>query len=83
MKKPLVLFILVFFTTLALAACASGPKSVDLQITMKEYEFSSTRFEVPASAEVTLTLINDGTLEHEIVFMNFGKTVTLPLSDDD
>lgn len=83
MKKPLTLFIFVFFATIVLAACAAGPKSVELQITMKEYEFSPSRFEIPASAEVTLTLINDGTLEHEIVFMNLGKTVSLPFSDDD
>jgi uncharacterized cupredoxin-like copper-binding protein len=64
-----------------LAGC--GPKTAAIQVTMKEYEFSPTSLEVPASAEVTLTLINDGTLEHEMVIMNLGALATAPFDDDD
>jgi uncharacterized cupredoxin-like copper-binding protein len=65
------------------AGCTTGPAQVDVTVTMKEYEFAPNTLEIPASAEVTLTLINDGALEHEFVLMNFGKSVSTPFSDDD
>lgn len=64
-----------------LAGC-SAPK-VEIIATMKEYTFEPNRWEVPAGAEVILTLINDGTLEHEFVIMIFGKTATAPFDEDD
>jgi uncharacterized cupredoxin-like copper-binding protein len=72
---------LILVLVMSLSAC--GPKSAELTITMTEYKFEPNTFEIPASAEVTLTLINDGTLEHELVIMNFEKYVTTPFDDDD
>lgn len=81
MKRWLILLLLVFSLVSILTGC--GPKTAEITVTMKEYEFAPTSLEVPASAEVTLTLINDGTLEHEMVIMNLGAMATAPFDDDD
>jgi uncharacterized cupredoxin-like copper-binding protein len=80
--KRLVFFVAVMLlTVVALTAC--GPNTAELTVSMHEYSFTPSRMEVPASAEVELTLLNDGTLEHEYVIMNFGTMATVPFSDDD
>lgn len=81
MKRTTGLILLVFLFVLVLSAC--GPKTAEITVTMKEYEFNPNRLEVPANAQVNLTLINDGTLEHEMVLMNFGTLATPPFDDDD
>lgn len=81
MKRISLIIMLAALFMLVLSAC--GPKTADITVTMNEYNFSPNRLEVPANAQVNLTLINDGTLEHEFVLMNFGTLATQPFSDDD
>lgn len=81
MKRILFFVAVVLMTVLVVSAC--GPNTAELTVTMHEYSFSPTTMRVPANAEVELTLINDGTLEHEFVLMNFGTSVTVPFSEDD
>lgn len=81
MKKFGVVVLVFALAAALLTAC--GPQAVEITVSMEEYKFSPTTIEVPANAEVTLSLINDGTLEHEMVIMIFGEQVTLPFDDDD
>ena len=81
MRRTFLITLLVALFMLLLSAC--GPKTADFTATLKEYSFTPNRFEVPANAQVNLTLINDGTLEHEFVIMNMGTLATAPFSDDD
>lgn len=81
MKRLLPPLLLIILLVGLLSAC--GPKTVNLTATLQEYSFTPNQFEVPANAEVNLTLINDGTLEHEFVIMNLGLMATPPFSDDD
>lgn len=57
---------------LALVACGGGepeaPEPVSFTIEMTEYAFTPNELNVSVGQEVTLHLINKGTLEHEIMF---------------
>jgi len=64
-----------------LAGC--GPKKVSLSVDLTDFTFTPSSWEIPAGAEVTITLVNNGTQEHEWVLMNKGYQVTIPFDDDD
>jgi uncharacterized cupredoxin-like copper-binding protein len=73
--------VLLGFLALGMAGC--GPKTATLDATLSDNKFTPAEWTVPAGAEVTINLKNDGTAVHEWVLMNNGKTVTVPFSDDD
>lgn len=60
------------FSILALiiVACSSGatPQPVSFTIDMTEYKFEPASLELKVGQEVTLTLVNSGQLQHEIMF---------------
>jgi len=64
-----------------LAAC--GPQQVAIAADMSEFEYQPPNWEVPANAQVTLTLTNDGTVVHTWTLMEAGYTVTPPFTKDD
>ncbi len=72
--------ILLVAATLMLGAC--GPKKVSLAITMTDFKFEPASWEVPAGAEVTVTLTNSGSVLHEWVLLKQGYIVTPPFSDE-
>jgi plastocyanin len=49
-------------------ASQKPPEPVSFTIDMTEYAFSPNELNVSVGQEVTLTLVNKGTLEHEIMF---------------
>lgn len=52
-----------------LTACSqAAPEPVSFDIHMSEYAFEPADIEVQVGQQVTLNLINDGVLEHEIMF---------------
>jgi len=83
LNKTRLLGLIVFMVSASLLLSACGPKSVILDVEMKEFAFIPDRFTVPAGAKVTLKLKNTGALEHEFVIMVFGKEATLPFNEDD
>ena len=64
-----------------LAAC--GPQQVAISATMSEFAYSPPDWEVPANAQVSLTLTNDGKVVHTWTLMEAGYTVTPPFTADD
>ena len=81
MKKTVVFLMLMVVLAIALTGC--GPKTVTLDVEMKDFSFTPDTFEVPAGATVTMNLKNSGTVTHEYVIMVYGKDATPPFSDDD
>ena len=82
MKKHwFIAFALVAMLSLGLAACG-GPQAVDRTVTLREFEFDPATITVPAGADVNLTLINDGTVEHEFVVIDQGVEMTAPVDED-
>lgn len=73
--------LLTALTGLALGAC--GPQTSTLSISMSEYEFDPATWEVPAGAEVELTLVNDGVLFHNWLLMPPEDQVEPPYTVDE
>ncbi len=72
-----VLLVFVF----VLAACSSGGSSngsggTSIKVTTTEFAFDPATVSVPAGANVTLTLVNSGTVEHTWVVLKQGVNVT-------
>jgi len=67
----------------ALLAAGCGPKKVELTVEMSDFKFAPTDVEAPSGADVTLTLINNASVEHEWVLFQAGYQATLPFDADD
>jgi uncharacterized cupredoxin-like copper-binding protein len=52
-------------------------------MSMSEFSFSPASASVPAGAEVTLTLTNSGTIEHNWVLLDAGYQAAAPFDADD
>ena len=73
------MFIAVMLLAITAAACGGGGDSVDastnLSITMSEFAFEPEMVAVPASQEITIELINTGSVEHDFVLLQRGKRI--------
>ncbi len=84
MKRVILATAILGLFALALAACGGGSQSVDVTVKMSEFLFDPDGIEVPAGAQVNLTLDNStGTLEHNFLVMNQGVQVSDTFTDAD
>jgi uncharacterized cupredoxin-like copper-binding protein len=67
--------------SMLLGACGGG--GAELAITATDFAFTPANVSVEAGQEVTLTLTNNGSVEHEWVIMAAGYQVTTPFDADD
>ncbi len=81
MKKISLIVTLILALSLTLAGC--GSKGTSLNVTASENGYDSQTYTVPAGAQVTMSLTNNGVTEHEFVILKKGEHVSLPFSDDD
>ena len=72
--------ILVLSLALILSACGGG-STVNVVIT--DFSYDHTSYTVPAGAQVTLNVRNNGSFEHEFAIMKLGTSVTAPFGDKD
>jgi uncharacterized cupredoxin-like copper-binding protein len=78
--------VVVLAVAVALAACAQeGDGSTDeaqssIDVTATEFLFEPDAWTVPADSDVSVTLRNEGTIEHEWVVLAVGTRIT---SDDE
>jgi uncharacterized cupredoxin-like copper-binding protein len=72
---------------LLLSACGGAPaapaQTAQITVDMVEFMFNPETLRVPAGAQVELTLINSGALEHEWVIMNLGTQASEPFDEND
>ena len=81
MRKFSMIFLLAF-GTLLIAACG-GPGTSELSVDMTEFSFTPSSNSVSAGSEVTVSLTNSGTLEHNWVVMEAGYAVDSPFDATD
>jgi uncharacterized cupredoxin-like copper-binding protein len=68
--------------SLLLSACGgNGP--ANLNVVATDFAFTPAELTVAAGEEVSLTLTNNGSVEHEWVIMEAGYRMTTPFDDDD
>ena len=81
MKYVSILLVLGLLFMLLLSGCSPAP--TEITVDLQEFMFTPSAITVPAGQEISLTLVNNGAVEHEFVIMKFGKEVSVPFSDDD
>jgi uncharacterized cupredoxin-like copper-binding protein len=68
----------IFLLTILMAALAAGCGGggpVEVTVTLTDFAFEPASFSAPAGAEVSLTIQNNGALEHNFLVMNAGAEV--------
>ncbi|MEW5828052.1 MAG: cupredoxin domain-containing protein [Chloroflexota bacterium] len=83
MKKFSVLMVLVLAMSLVLTACGGSKATTTPKVDMVDFAFEPTDLTVPAGQEITMTLVNNGAVEHEYVIMKFGQTIGDDFGDED
>lgn len=78
-----ILLAVVLALAAVLAGCDTGPRTAELEVDMVEFMFEPQSWQVPAGAEVTITMVNSGTVEHEWVLMEQGYTAEVPFDAED
>ncbi len=81
MKKIFTSAVLVLALSLILAACSSNKTT--LNVTATDTGYDSKTYTVPAGAEVTLKMTNNGATEHEFAILKKGEHVTPPFGEKD
>lgn len=81
-KRTNIFAIFALLAVCLLAACSTGPKSIAQSVSMSDFAFDPAQISVPAGSQVKLTLVNDGTLTHELVIIKKGMQVTAPFEED-
>jgi uncharacterized cupredoxin-like copper-binding protein len=81
MKKFITGTVLILALSLTLAACGSNKATLNVSTTDTGYD--SKTYTVPAGAEVTLNLTNNGVTEHEFAVLKKGQHVEPPFGDKD
>ena len=82
MKKIIFSTILVFMLSLMLSACGSSNKTT-LNVTATDFSYDQKTYTVPAGAEVTVKMTNNGVVEHEFAILKLGEHVTPPFESKD
>lgn len=81
MKKLVVGSILVLALSLILTACGSSKNT--LNVTATDTGYDSKTYTVPAGAQVTLKMTNNGSTQHEFAILKKGEHVTPPFGEKD
>jgi len=83
MKKFLLCAFLALALSLTLTACGGQSNHVTLNVTATDSGYDSKTYTVPAGAEVTLNLANNGAVQHEFAVLKLGEHVTPPFGEKD
>ena len=81
-NRFLIYVAVILLLVTGLAACG-GPSTAEIAMAMSEFSFSPASASVPAGAEVTLSLTNGGTIEHNWVLLDVGYQAAAPFDADD
>jgi uncharacterized cupredoxin-like copper-binding protein len=61
---------------LLLAACGGDGGSTDISAELKEFQFTPADWTIPAGEEITITITNGGSVDHEWVILKNGVTIS-------
>ena len=74
MKKNLLITSLIVFF---LSACGSSRPVNEITLQLTDFAYSSPSFAIPAGEPITLTLVNNGAVEHDFVIEKVNVEVEL------
>ncbi len=81
MKKLSILISLGLALIVILSACGASGGQTSYKMTMVDFGFQPMEFTAPANKSITITIVNNGSVEHDWVLVS--KTVTPPYGDKD
>jgi uncharacterized cupredoxin-like copper-binding protein len=73
------ILILVVF----LASCGSSQPSTAIIVNMTDFAFHPNRFVVPSGQEITLEIVNNGSVVHNFVLMKAGTALNQKFDETD
>jgi plastocyanin len=76
-----ILIVAMFMLALTLTAC--GSKKATLNVTATDQGYDSSTYTVPAGAEVTVNMTNNGAAAHVFAVLKRGEHVTPPYKPTD
>ncbi|OGO73223.1 MAG: hypothetical protein A2Z49_13080, partial [Chloroflexi bacterium RBG_19FT_COMBO_56_12] len=80
MFRRIFIFLFLAASILGLVACSGSSK---ISVTTTESKFDPLTWTVKAGKPVTITITNNGALDHEWVLIKQGQDVTVPFDADD
>jgi uncharacterized cupredoxin-like copper-binding protein len=69
------ILILVISLSAALASCQSGAAAKKLNVELGDFTITPNQFIVQAGSEVTISITNNGTVEHDFNIMKSGADI--------
>ncbi|MDF1598066.1 MAG: cupredoxin domain-containing protein [Acidimicrobiia bacterium] len=60
---------------IVLSGCGGGA-ATEIDATLKDFAFSPTSWEIPAGETITISMTNEGAVEHEWVLLKPGVTIS-------
>jgi plastocyanin len=82
MKKVLVRYAMFVVFAMMLAACGGGG-ATKIDVVLDDHSFTPDKVSIAAGQEITVTVTNKGTEEHEWVLFNLGKDAGEAFGDED
>ena len=82
MKKFVSLLALTVIA-LSLAACGAAGPTTQIDITLRDFQFTPGRFTVPAGSEITVTATHTGAVVHDFLVMKLGTDVGHAFDESD
>lgn len=82
MKRYLMVCAVLSCLSLLISSCGSSG-STKLDVTLKDHSFTPDQFTIAAGKEITITVTNEGTEEHEWVLFNLGTDAGESFGDED
>jgi plastocyanin len=77
------LFALILVVTIFLVSCGGSEPSTTINVTMTDFQFTPNSYAVPAGKEITLNVVNNGSVVHNFVIMKLGTTAGEAFDDED
>ena len=83
-KKHLLIIFLILFMAIGLSACGSvyDEATISPTITLDDINFDPGKVTVPAGKEITITFINEGTMDHKWALMTTPVESPFDASDE-
>ena len=80
-RKTRFIILIFIFLSILIAGCSSGPSIKELQLSAQDIQWDQTEINANAGQEITLTITNDGTLDHNFNLEEYGIGVEIPPGD--
>lgn len=77
------LLALVLVVAIFLASCGGNEPSTTIDVTMTDFQFTPNAFTIPAGKEITLNVVNNGSVVHNFVIMKLGTTAGEAFGEED